>query len=128
MSMYFNGINSLADIKPQDLVRASEEVGKKITGIKTNQIRNVYSSILALRTQYKISKRFDDQLKLDLQLIKPKLAYASGKQNNKPEFKDFYQFVKDAIDLTKCEKGLENFFSLLEGVVAYHKFYGGKDK
>ncbi len=128
MSQYFHGINSLADIKPQDLVITSEKVGKSITGIKTNQIRNVYSSILALRTQYKISKKFDDRLKLDLQLIKPKLAYASGKQNNKPEFKEYYSFVKDAIDLTKCEKGLENFFSLMEGVVAYHKFYDGKDK
>ncbi|MEL6626639.1 MAG: type III-A CRISPR-associated protein Csm2 [Bacteroidota bacterium] len=72
-----------------------------------------------------------DKLNRRMILLKPKLAYAAGRQR---KVKEVYQFVSLAIDGVKEASkhkneqdwidGLQNFFDLIESVVAYHKYYG----
>jgi len=130
--------NDLAELKPEDLNAIADEKGKDFTKIKTNQIRNVFANINAIRTDFKIAittKDAQDQnekinkIKRDLVLLKPKLAYAAGRQNVVKPFQEFlFELINKTVNSKKLELALENFFIMVESVVAYHKFYGGKDK
>ena len=62
-------------------------------------------------------------------MLKPKLAYAAGRQ---PAVTPFYKLVSAAVaGIEKAEnkpQAFQNFFELLDSIVAYHKFHGGKDQ
>ena len=130
--------NDLAELKPEDLNAIADKKGNDFTKIKTNQIRNVFANINAIRTDFKIAittKDAQDQnekinkIKRDLVLLKPKLAYAAGRQNVVKSFQEFlFELINKTVNSKKLELALENFFIMVESVVAYHKFYGGKDK
>lgn len=130
--------NDLAELKPEDLNAIADKKGNDFTKIKTNQIRNVFANINAIRTDFKIAittKDAQDQnekinkIKRDLVLLKPKLAYAAGRQNVVKPFQEFlFELINKTVNSKKLELALENFFIMVESVVAYHKFYGGKDK
>ena len=130
--------NDLAELKPEDLNAIADEKGNDFTKINTNQIRNVFANINAIRTDFKIAittKDAQDQnekinkIKRDLVLLKPKLAYAAGRQNVVKSFQEFlFELINKTVNSKKIELALENFFIMVESVVAYHKFHGGKDK
>ena len=125
----------LNTITPQELDRRSEEWGKRLAdsskGIKTNQIRNIYGAVQHIRVR--ASRPNPDTADINRRLIflKPKLAYASGRQSQQSEMKPLRDFLVQAIDSVvrsqNPEKARENFFFLTESIVAYHKFHGGKD-
>ena len=111
-------INSYCDKKGQEFARS----------IKTNQIRYVFSKITSIRNNYSIKREVTEKIERDLILLKPLLAYAAGK---KTEVKSFQQEMNKVIDAvinsTDKNLALQNFFAIVEGFVAYHKFYGGRD-
>jgi CRISPR-associated protein Csm2 len=98
------------------------------TSIKTNQIRNVFAAVSSIRQQFKQTGNCTPEIERSLILLKPKLAYAAGRQTVVRPFQEFMSQAIDAVKNSKNKKdALENFFALVESVVAYHKFYGGKD-
>ncbi|MDW8075940.1 MAG: type III-A CRISPR-associated protein Csm2 [Bacteroidota bacterium] len=128
----------LSTLKAEDIVAIADQAGRHFCHIKPTQLRNFFDHIVRLRTSYRLAlvQKEDDLLeekereKLlgQLVLLKPKLAYAKGRFSG---FEQFYTFMIHAIDgvrnSTQWQDALENFFALTEAVVAYHKFYGGKD-
>jgi len=125
-----NGVSDLSTLKPEDIDSISENYGLKLAdrreGIKTNQVRNIFSTVLALRTKLKTEKGFTEEIHNDLVLIKPKLAYAAGRQRNvRPLYELLSLGITAAVNSTDQVKGLENFIQLVESIVAYHKFHGG---
>ena len=144
-------LKNMANISPEKIVQIAELEGEifNLAEIKTNQIRNVYSQITAMKLILQQNKNAEGKadyaaLRHQLILLKPKLAYAAGRQ---AKIRDFvYNFMKDSIDgvinakPTKklldiykdetlaqekaTEQAYQNFFDLIESVVAYHKFYG----
>lgn len=96
--------------------------------LKTHQLRNVFSAIERMRSYYKKEKSYDDHLETQLILLKPKLAYAAGRQ--KSVRYNFFPFVEKAIDAVvdaqNKDKAISNFFALMESVVGYHKFFENK--
>jgi CRISPR-associated protein Csm2 len=133
----------LLNMSPQklnELARSSAETIAQKDRLKTHQLRNVFSAIEKMRTLHKqILKSKDEgkekekREKLEMQLImlKPKLAYAAGRQ--KSVRYNFFPLVEDAVNgvdkaleskKTKDhDKAYSRFFALMESVVAYHKFY-----
>jgi len=133
-----NEIN-LLEFDIQKIVNLAEEKAILFNnkGIKSNQIRNFYSAIDQMRITFRQhadksgegSKGFD-KIKHDFIMLKPKLAYAAGR---KKEIKQhFYPFMKAAIegveeaDADKKDLAMKSYFSLIESVVGYHKYYGDK--
>ncbi len=126
-----NGCNDLSALNPEDIDSISENFGYKLAdrreGIKTNQVRNIFSTVLSLRTKLKTEKDFTEDIHNDLVLIKPKLAYAAGRQRNvRPLYDLLSQGITATVNSKDQVKGLENFIQLVESIVAYHKFHGGK--
>jgi len=131
-------VKDLAILNAEDIDSIAENVvkNKQLNEIKTNQIRNIFSSISKQRNEFKKvkhgnteeDKKILEKIKRDIILLKPILAYAAGRQNN---VRDYQEFMKDVIDKTvnseDLKSALENFFLLSETVIAYHKFYGGKE-
>lgn len=140
------GVTDFANLSPEDINSIAEGKGKfyatnKITrpngkpidiSIKTSQIRNFYSSIVSIREKFKIERKLTEEIERDLILLKPKLAYSVGRQSkdSKITYKDFYDLITIAIDLTtqssKKEKAFQNFLDLIEAIVAYHRFNNGE--
>jgi len=107
-------INSYCDSQGQSFAK----------NIKTNQIRNVFSRITSLRNSYKSKKKYDEELERALILLKPQLAYAAGRNRDVLDFKNEMNKVIDSVIVsTNKELAIENFFAVIEGFVAYHKFY-----
>ncbi len=117
----------IAYIDADDMVELSEKLGKSFTSIKTNQIRNIYANITLAKIN--MQKKIElNQILRELILLKPKLAYAAGRQ---PVVKPFQEYLSKLIDACakskEPQKALPNFFDIVEGIVAYHKFHGGKE-
>ncbi len=112
------------------LVQKAEDMALQFTRdkLKTNQIRNFYSAITRMRADYEQAENGYEQVKSQLIMLKPKLAYAAGRQTAVRA--NFYPFMTSAIksveDAPNKIKAMENFFLLVESVVAYHKFHGGE--
>lgn len=83
-----------------------------------------------MRIQFSIEEeKVSEELKRDLTMLKPKIAYAAGRQTAVRA--TFYPFVKSALDGIEksgyAPTAIKNFFQLIESIVAYHKFYGGSE-
>lgn len=132
----------LATLEPNTLIEIADSSASRfaqIDQLKTNQLRNVFAHIIEMRTDYRqalvdgggtLGDAAIEALKRKLILLKPKLAYAKGRKSK--ELSNFYTFMIQAIDATvnsksNIQQAFENFFVLMEALVAYHKFYGGKD-
>ena len=94
----------------------------------TNQLRNFFSEIVSLRTFYRANPTQRNKIELRLRKLKAMLLYAEGKQTGRSDLKYFRQDVFSLINSVLDEKGdfnkkLESFFDIMEGFVAYHKFY-----
>jgi CRISPR-associated protein Csm2 len=102
--------------------------------LKTHQLRNVFSSIEKMRSMFKQKKNFDEELEMQLIMLKPKIAYAAGRQ--KSVRYNFFPFVEAAVDSVievadkkeekNTNRALHSFFALMESVVGYHKFFESK--
>lgn len=129
----------LLDINIENLIRLAEDEAIRFNkeGIKANQIRNFYSAIDQMRTTFRqhTSKSGEgregfDKIRHDFIMLKPKLAYAAGRKKEIKQY--FYPFMKAAIeaveraDENRKDLAMTNYFSLIESVVGYHKYYGDK--
>lgn len=107
------------------LVKLAEEMGKYLVsvGLKTTQIRRFLDGVRRIDIASERGKSFD---KDKVVLLKPKLAYAAGRQPT--QLRPLMEVLDPAI--TAGGKDYESFKKLLafvEGIVAYHRYHGGKD-
>lgn len=135
----------LAKMSAYEIVAHAEDYAQRFKKdrLKTNQIRNFYAAVTALRTDFQEIKSQEKQegeagttktledIQWELTMLKPKLAYAAGRQAAVKY--NFYPFMKKAIEDVEGEVeeeqkkiAFKHFFALIESVVGYHKFYGDK--
>ena len=119
----------LNTITPKELDRRGEEWGEKLArAVKTNQIRNLYGAVQHIRVRASRPQPDTADINRRLIFLKPKLAYASGRQSALKPLRNFLvQAIDSVVKSPDPEKARENFFFLMESIVAYHKFHGGRD-
>jgi len=114
----------LSKLPANTLIEIAEELGKylKDSGLKTTQIRRFLDGIRRLDVQFSKGKQFlEDQVVL----LKPKLAYAAGRNK---EVRPLMDVLQPAITAgSKSYADFKKLLSLIEAIVAYHKFHGGAD-
>ena len=125
-------INGIKDVKPL------EELGKRLAeadkvqdrnnpniwitkkAMSTSQIRKFFGAIKRIQADF-------DNLKGEIILLEPKLAYAVGKDKKESKIDEFYKELSPLIkEINEDEKKFKNFVSIVEAIVAYHKVYGGE--
>lgn len=105
----------------------SNDFGKFIANdLTTSQIRTVFGEMRRIQMNNYIKE------KTAFLLLKPKLAYAVKRHKSKglSKFYDLFSIAYDAVntsDDTEGEHHFANMMNLLESILAYHKFHGGKE-
>ena len=119
----------LNTISPEELNRRGEALGKELAReITTNQIRNIYGAVQHIRVRASRPHPDPEDINRRLIFLKPKLAYASGRQNKLRSLRNvLVQAIDSVVQSKNPERARENFFILMESVVAYHRFYGGRE-
>jgi CRISPR-associated protein Csm2 len=130
---------ALDQLKGKDLDKRARAAGETFASddrIKTHQLRNIFSAIERLRTRYQQDAKAGEDARSqvdfidELFLLKPKLAYAAGRQ--RAIRYHLFPFMENAIDAVDQageggrDKAIRNFFALMESVVGYHKYFENK--
>ncbi len=97
--------------------------------LTTSQIRKFFGELKRIQAD---PEKYQD----DVPLLKAKLAYAVGRGTTfnfgravcKTKIKEFYEELEKGINFIRpgVKKDLVNFVKLIEAIVAYHKYFGGK--
>jgi CRISPR-associated protein Csm2 len=102
--------------------------------LTTTKLRNFFGEVKRIQIRLGFENGFENET-ANILMLKPKLAYAVGKEtdkNNQLKVKMFFEqfsMALDAIDVENPEEGkkhFKNFVQLMEAVVAYHKAKGGQ--
>ncbi len=106
-----------------DLVKFAEKVGKSMAdgGLTNSKIRSIYGEIKRIQ-----SGDFE-KLKSSFYLLKPKVAYALGRDKNNVGLQLFKKIFDRCYTDVKDKRTYENFCNFIEAMLAYHKAFGGKD-
>lgn len=105
------------------MVTYAEEAGKFMgqNKLTNSKIRSIYGEIK------RIQMGDFEREKSSFYLLKPKVAYALGRDEHNEGLKLFKLiFDKCSADVTD-QKTYHNFCNFIEAILAYHKAYGGKD-
>jgi len=82
--------------------------------VKTSQLRKFFGAVKKIQADF-------DNLKGEIVLLSPKLAYAVGR-NQKSKIKDLYNVLSLLIEsIGEDKKRFKNFVNVFEAIVAYHK-------
>ena len=111
-----------------EMVTFAESSGKYMAnnGLKSSKIRGIYGEIK------RIQMKGLENAKTDFYLLKPKVAYAVGREKaNMKEIKGIimFQMIFDqSFAHVKDNTTYKNFCNLMEAIIAYHKAYVKNDK
>lgn len=94
-------------------------------GLTTSKIRNIYSLIMNLYTRIDGEESFQKH-RSDIQYLKVRMAYEAGRENSVKFFLD-KTFLGRAVDNIKDYDTFVLYCRYAESLVAYFKFYGGRD-
>lgn len=96
----------------------------------TSQIRNVFGEVKRIQAKAQGAANFQ-VYKSDFYLLRPKMAYAEARVLAKTQdsrIKDFRKIMEFAHKEVKDSKeNFQRFVDFFEAILAYHKFYGGRD-
>lgn len=106
-----------------DLVNYAEDAGKFMAnnGLTNSKIRSIYGEIKRIQMG-----EFEKE-KSSFYLLKPKVAYALGRDDRNEGLKLFKKIFDLSSSSVTDQKSYQNFCSFIEAILAYHKAYGGKD-
>jgi len=98
-------------------------------GLKTNQVRKILE--MARTTELKI-KRGEGDVKDDIVKMRYLLAYTVGKASGQSRYplEAFHSVLDPMLEVLMREPTSENFgkfYDFLQAVVAYHRFFGGRE-
>ncbi len=105
----------------EELIDYAEQAGSYMAnnGLTNSKIRSIYGEIKRIQMG-----EFEKE-KSSFYLLKPKVAYALGRDGKNEGLKLFKKIFdlcsKDVVD----QKSYQNFCAFMEAILAYHKAYGG---
>lgn len=113
-----NWITKEAD---KDLIVFAEKAGKYMADNKltNSKIRNVYGEIK------RIQMGTFEKEKSSFYLLRPKVAYALGRERDNRGLEMFKLIFDAAFNSVSDGKTYQNFCRLIEAILAYHKANGG---
>lgn len=96
----------------------SEQDTKPLT---TSQLRKFFGKLKQIQSDF-------SKLKSEIPFLKPHLAYAVGRDAKQTKIKEFYAEIERGLNSVDQEnkESFNRFVAIVESIVAYHKFEGGK--
>jgi len=123
-------LKTLAELKEEWIYNQDGYVSKMAKKVKdekykATQIRKFFDEFKSIQLEYPNYKQSYSKIKARLLKIKPSLAYATGRDLLPRWFTDICFAMIDKV--TNDEKSFQNFIDIFESLIAYFKYYGGKD-
>ncbi|OPZ98614.1 MAG: hypothetical protein BWY72_00754 [Bacteroidetes bacterium ADurb.Bin416] len=111
-----------------EMVAFAEKAGRFMAenNLTNSKIRNIYGEIKRIQmSDFEVSKP-------SFYLLKPKVAYALGREIQKNKFQaeglTLFKLIFDRVFAHVTDnQTYSNFCNLIEAILAYHKASGGKD-
>lgn len=128
-------LQNFSALSTDSLIELAEKMGEILATrvrLKTSQIRKFLDALHEIKskgTQKPEGARSGEQeatsfFRSECLLLKPKLAYAAGRQD---EVKPLMEVLTPCIDKVRSREDFLCFYRLVESIIAYHRFYGGRD-
>lgn len=111
----------------EKLIEDAEKFGKYLAeqNLSTSQIRNIFSETKRMKSY--------EKSKSELMLLRPKLAYVAGRHGKWKQGRlvgpvpTLSKILNECIKNVNSEIAFENFKDFFEAILAYHRYYGGKE-
>lgn len=124
-----------------DYVRTAESVIEKLKnesrfGIKitTSQIRQILSlanqinnKILEMELKQEASENLPQEIVTLIKSMEVKLVYQAGRDRDVKDFIEKSKLREKLRAVGESKNKFKEFFAYLEALVAYHRYYGGKE-
>lgn len=122
-------------IKTKERRQRGTVVTVKEIDLTTNQIRKflatanmIANKVSTYKARHPGERELPEELVGEIQYMRVKLVYQAGRERAVREFIEISELDKYIQQIGSSIKEFENFSRYVEALVAYHKFYGGKDK
>ncbi len=98
--------------------------------ITTSQIRNILSMVSELYNdeRQEHGKELSAEMQSRIQYLRLHIAYEAGREDHVREFVENAGLLDVIKDIGKDREKLMTFCHYMEALVAYHRYYGGKDQ
>lgn len=128
---YFKKIEKDFAAEAENVILKLEKDRNNEICLKTNQIRNILDLINGVSEKITLHNEEDITCyKDDILYIRVKLAYIYGKASQTDGVKDFIdksKLIELILSIDNNKSRYQMFAKYAEALVAFHKYYGGKD-
>jgi len=112
------------EIDEFDYETIGEKSAKEIT---TSQIRKLLTGVIKIANKLRLFEgELTEEIKKDIEKLRIQFIYQAGRHEKVQEFDKTAKISKKLKEIQTKEE-FEEFHRFIEGVVAYHRYYGGKD-
>lgn len=111
-------------------VKRAEQVIKNLNGkLTTSQIRNILSMINQIYNDVMMipDETLSQEVQSQLRYLKVKIIYAAGRSQDVKRFVEASQIDQLVDHIGSSRKNFILYTHYMEALVAYHRFYGGRD-
>ncbi|WP_288850269.1 type III-A CRISPR-associated protein Csm2 [uncultured Mitsuokella sp.] len=102
--------------------------------LKTNQIRKFLAAVTSVTNQIEVwhmqhidTDVLPDNLAAEVKYLKVKLAYQAGREKSVKEFAEKAEIARRIDAIGRDRRKYQEFAHFVEALVAYHRFYGGRE-
>ncbi len=133
-------------MKEVEVVDRAEKVMKQLfqngnrNVVTTSQIRKFLTAVNTITEKvnvYRIQnpeswEKLPEELQAEIKYLKIKLAYQIGRNNNRwgnpvKDFENAAGLITAIDEIKNSTKAYQTFAKYMEALVAFHKYYGGRD-
>lgn len=120
--------------------KVMEKLCKNRNVVTTSQIRKFLTAVNTVTEKVNVfriqnpdaAEKLPEDLQAEIKYLKIKLAYQIGRNNGKwgnpvKDFADSADLMQEIDAVNDSTKAWQAFANYMEALVAFHKFYGGRD-
>ncbi len=108
--------------------------GKEEIPVTKTQIRKILTAVNLLKNKVDVFRMYNHavqdinkDLAMEVKFLKVSVAYQAGRDNKVRKFVECAAIEKEIQNIGKDIKKFYEFCRYIEALVAYHKYYGGRD-
>ncbi|HIX67549.1 MAG TPA: type III-A CRISPR-associated protein Csm2 [Candidatus Anaerostipes excrementavium] len=110
-------------------LRVKDRNGRYVMRLTTSRIRNILSLVTGIynRVLHETRNELSEEICEEIQYLRLRIVYEAGKDQDVKNFMNQANLLENIQDIGKNRERLLLFCRYMEALVAYHRFYGGRD-
>ena len=110
-------------------MRVKNRNGSYRISLTTSKIRNILSLVTGIYNQviHETNDELSEEICEEIQYLRLRIVYEAGRDQDVMNFMNQAKLLEDIQSIGKSREQLLLFCRYMEALVAYHRFYGGRD-